>query len=220
MTFSTTVTGIYAYDLAGTMRNSTATYSNGYNNSYKILGGTFVVSGDDARLELSNVYFGSPETIPAMFTMNGHTLTFDGTSYVGLGKFRSTDSGKWVFTGGNCVYEWLNGCGPTNVDVDVYAPAHFKLKGDADVRGLVYEGTFWEKNTVVSHLLVYGRYVAGPCHLPINMRNGSTLDLSKITAQWGHSPHRFLAWLLKGECPQMVLQNLSLLQVEICRKLT
>lgn len=42
----------------------------------------------------------------------------------------------------------------------------------------------WEKNTVVSHLLVYGRYVAGPCHLPINMRNGSTLDLSKITGSF------------------------------------
>ncbi len=116
--------------------------------------------------------------------MNGHTLTFDGTVYVGLGAFRSNDYGKWVFTGGNCVYEWLNGNGPTNVDVEVYAPASFKLKGNADVGGLVYEGTFWAKNTVVSHLLVYGRYLAGPCHLPISMRNGSTLDLSAITGSF------------------------------------
>ncbi len=113
--------------------------------------------------------------------MNGHTLTFDGVNYVGLGGFRSNDYGKWVFTGGNCNYEWLNGYGPTNVDVEVYAPARFKLKGNADVGGLVYEGTIWEKNQVVSHLLVLGRYVAGPCHLPIQMCNGSTLDLSAIT---------------------------------------
>ena len=31
--------------------------------------------------------------------MNGHTLTFDGTSYVGLGAFRSNVYGKWVFSG-------------------------------------------------------------------------------------------------------------------------
>ena len=86
--------------------------------------------------------------------------------------------------GGDCCYEWLNGCGPTNVDVEVYAPAYFKLKGNADVKGLVYEGTLWQKNQVVSHLLVYGRYLAGPCHLPINMRNGSTLDLSAITGSF------------------------------------
>ena len=174
---------IYAYDLAGTMRSQTATESYGWNNAYRILGGTFVVSGDDARLELSNVYFACPDGT-AWFTMNGHTLTFDGTVYVGLGAFRSNDYGKWVFTGGNCVYEWLNGNGPTNVDVEVYAPASFKLKGNADVGGLVYEGTFWAKNTVVSHLLVYGRYLAGPCHLPISMRNGSTLDLSAITGSF------------------------------------
>ena len=119
-----------------------------------------------------------------MFTMNGHTLTFDGTSYVGLGAFRSNDYGKWVFSGGSCCYEWLNGCGPTNVDVEVHAPAYFKLKGNADVKGLVYEGTLWQKNQVVSHLLVYGRYLAGPCHLPISMRNGSTLDLSAITGSF------------------------------------
>ena len=175
---------IYAYDLAGTMRSQTATQSYGWNNAYRILGGTFVVSGDDARLELSNVYFACPDTTPAMFTMNGHTLTFDGTSYVGLGAFRSNDYGKWVFSGGDCCYEWLNGYGPTNVDVEVHAPAYFKLKGNADVKGLVYEGTLWQKNAVVSHLLVFGRYVAGPCHLPINMRNGSTLDLSKITGSF------------------------------------
>ena len=58
------------------------------------------------------------------------------------------------------------------------------MKGNADVGGLVYEGTFWAKNTVVSHLLVYGRYLAGPCHLPINMCNGSTLDLSAITGSF------------------------------------
>ncbi len=175
---------IYAYDLAGTMRSQTATQSYGWNNAYRILGGTFVVSGDDARLELSNVYFACPDTTPAMFTMNGHTLTFDGTSYVGLGAFRSNDYGKWVFTGGNCNYEWLNGYGPNNVDVEVYAPAMFKLKGNADVGGLVYEATSWSKNQVVSHLLVLGRYVAGPCHLPIQMCNGSTLDLSKITGSF------------------------------------
>ena len=175
---------IYAYDLAGTMRSSTASSANGYNNAYRILGGTFVVSGDDARLELSNVYFACPDTTPAMFTMNGHTLTFDGTGYVGLGAFRSNDYGKWVFTGGDCLYEWLNGYGPNNVDVEVYAPARFKLKGNADVGGLVYEATSWSKNQVVSHLLVLGRYVAGPCHLPIQMRNGSTLDLSAITGSF------------------------------------
>ena len=175
---------IYAYDLAGTMRSQTATQSYGWNNAYRILGGTFVVSGDDARLELSNVYFACPDTTPAMFTMNGHTLTFDGTSYVGLGAFRSNDYGKWVFTGGNCNYEWLNGYGPNNVDVEVYAPAMFKLKGNADVGGLVYEATSWSKNQAVSHLLVLGRYVAGPCHLPIQMCNGSTLDLSAITGSF------------------------------------
>ena len=127
---------IYAYDLAGTMRSQTATESYGWNNAYRILGGTFVVSGDDARLELSNVYFACPDGT-AWFTMNGHTLTFDGTDYVGLGAFCSNDYGKWVFTGGNCVYEWLNGNGPTNVDVEVYAPARFKSKGNADVCGLV-----------------------------------------------------------------------------------
>ena len=37
---------------------------------------------------------------------------------------------------------------------------------------------------MVSHLLVFGRYVAGPCHLPINMCNGSTLDLSAITGSF------------------------------------
>ena len=174
---------IYAYDLAGTMRSQTATESYGWNNAYRILGGTFVVSGDDARLELSNVYFACPDGT-AWFTMNGHTLTFDGTNYVGLGAFRSNDYGKWVFSGGSCRYEWLNGCGPTNVDVEVYAPACFKLMGNADVGGLVYEATSWSKNQVVSHLLVFGRYVAGPCHLPINMRNGSTLDLSKITGSF------------------------------------
>ena len=174
---------IYAYDLAGTMRSQTATESYGGNNAYRILGGTFVVSGDDARLELSNVYFACPDGT-AWFTMNGHTLTFDGTNYVGLGAFRSNDYGKWVFSGGSCGYEWLNGCGPTNVDVEVHAPAYFKLKGNADVKGLVYEGTLWQKNQVVSHLLVYGRYLAGPCHLPINMRNGSTLDLSAITGSF------------------------------------
>ena len=166
------------------MRSSTASSANGYNNAYRILGGTFVVSGDDARLELSNVYFACPDTTPAMFTMNGHTLTFDGTGYVGLGAFRSNDYGKWVFTGGDCLYEWLNGYGPNNVDVEVYAPARFKLKGNADVGGLVYEATSWSKNQVVSHLLVLGRYVAGPGHLPIQMRNGSTLDLSAITGSF------------------------------------
>ncbi|MBQ6142674.1 MAG: hypothetical protein IJI54_15465, partial [Kiritimatiellae bacterium] len=175
---------IYAYDLAGTFRNKTNVSGGGYNTAIRILGSTFVVSGDDARLELGNVYFACPDTSYAMFTMNGHTLTFDGTSYVGLGAFRSNDYGKWVFSGGSCCYEWLNGCGPTNVDVEVYAPAYFKLKGNADVKGLVYEGTFWQKNQVVSHLLVYGRYLAGPCHLPISMRNGSTLDLSKITGSF------------------------------------
>lgn len=175
---------IYAYDLAGTMRSQTASQANGYNTAYRILGGTFVVSGDDARLELGSVYFACPDTTPAMFTMNGHTLTFDGTGYVGLGAFRSNDSGKWVFTGGSCIYEWLNGYGPNNVDVEVHAPALFKLKGNADVGGLVYEGTSWQKNQVVSHLLVLGKYVAGPCHLPIQMRNGSTLDLSKITGSF------------------------------------
>ena len=174
---------IYAYDLAGTMRSQTATESYGWNNAYRILGGTFVVSGDDARLELGNVYFACPDGT-SWFTMNGHTLTFDGTNYVGLGAFRSNDYGKWVFSGGSCRYEWLNGCGPTNVDVEVYAPACFKLKGNADVKGLVYEGTSWSKNQVVSHLLVLGRYVAGPCHLPIQMCNGSTLDLSVITGSF------------------------------------
>ena len=175
---------IYAYDLAGTFRNKTNVSGGGYNTAIRILGSTFVVSGDDARLELDSVYFACPDTTPAMFTMNGHTLTFDGTSYVGLGAFRSNDYGKWVFSGGSCCYEWLNGCGPTNVDVEVHAPAYFKLKGNADVKGLVYEGTLWQKNQVVSHLLVYGRYLAGPCHLPINMRNGSTLDLSAITGSF------------------------------------
>ena len=175
---------IYAYDLAGTFRSKTNVSDGGYNPAIRILGSTFVVSGDDARLELSSVYFACPDTTPAMFTMNGHTLTFDGTVYVGLGAFRSNDSGKWVFTGGSCIYEWLNGYGPNNVDVEVYAPARFKLKGNADVGGLVYEGTFWEKNAIVSHLLVLGRYVAGPCHLPIQMRNGSTLDLSRITGSF------------------------------------
>ena len=175
---------IYAYDLAGTFRSKTNVSGGGYNTAIRILGGTFVVSGDDARLELSNVYFACPDTTPAMFTMNGHTLTFDGTSYVGLGAFRSNDYGKWVFTDGSCIYEWLNGYGPNNVDVEVYAPALFKLKGNADVGGLVYEGTTWQKNAIVSHLLVFGRYVAGPCHLPISMRNGSTLDLSAITGSF------------------------------------
>ena len=175
---------IYAYDLAGTFRSKTNISGGGYNTAVRILGGTFVVSGDDARLELSNVYFACPDTTPAMFTMNGHTLTFDCTGYVGLGAIRSNDYGKWVFSGGNCNYEWLNGYGPNNVDVEVYAPAHFKLKGNADVGGLVYEGTIWEKNNLVAHLLVLGRYVAGPCHLPINMRNGSTLDLSAITGSF------------------------------------
>ena len=175
---------IYAYDLAGTFRNKTNVSGGGYNTAIRILGSTFVVSGDDARLELDSVYFACPDTTPAMFTMNGHTLTFDGTSYVGLGAFRSNDYGKWVFSGGDCCYEWLDGYGPTNVDVEVHAPAYFKLKGNADVKGLVYEGTFWQKNGVVSHLLVYGRYLAGPCHLPINMRNGSTLDLSAITGSF------------------------------------
>ena len=175
---------IYAYDLAGTIRSKTSVSGGGYNTAIRILGGTFVVSGDDARLELSNVYFACPDTTPAMFTMNGHTLTFDGTSYVGLGAIRSNDYGKWVFSGGNCIYEWLNGYGPTNVDVEVHAPAVFKLKGNADVKGLVYESSTWQKNAIVSHLLVYGRYVAGPCHLPIQMRNGSTLDLSKITGSF------------------------------------
>ena len=175
---------IYAYDLAGTIRSKTSVSGGGYNTAIRILGGTFVVSGDDARLELSNVYFACPDTTPAMFTMNGHTLTFDGMNYVGLGAFRSNDYGKWVFTGGSCIYEWLNGYGPRNVDVEVYAPALFKLKGNADVGGLVYEGTTWQKNAVVSHLLVLGRYVAGPCHLPIQMCNGSTLDLSAITGSF------------------------------------
>ena len=175
---------IYAYDLAGTFRNKTNVSGGGYNTAIRILGSTFVVSGDDARLELDSVYFACPDTTPAMFTMNGYTLTFDGTSYVGLGAFRSNDYGKWVFSGGDCCYEWLNGYGPTNVDVEVHAPAYFKLKGNADVKGLVYEGTLWQKNQVVSHLLVYGRYLAGPCHLPINMRNGSTLDLSAITGSF------------------------------------
>ena len=174
---------IYAYDLAGTIRSKTSVSGGGYNTAIRILGGTFVVSGDDARLELSNVYFACPDGT-AWFTMNGHTLTFDGMNYVGLGAFRSNDYGKWVFSGGNCIYEWLNGYGPNNVDVEVYAPARFKLKGNADVGGLVYEGTVWEKNAIVSHLLVLGRYVAGPCHLPINMRNGSTLDLSAITGSF------------------------------------
>jgi len=175
---------IYAYDLAGTFRSKTNVSGGGYNTSVRILGGTFVVSGDDARLELSNVYFACPDTTPAMFTMNGYTLTFDGTGYVGLGAFRSNDYGKWVFTDGDCLYEWLNGYGPNNVDVEVYAPARFKLNGNADVCGLVYEATSWSKNQVVSHLLVLGRYVAGPCHLPIQMCNGSTLDLSKITGSF------------------------------------
>ena len=182
--FISTSSCIYAYDLAGTMRSQTASQANGYNTAYRILGGTFVVSGDDARLELGSVYFACPDTAPTWFTMNGHTLTFDGTGYVGLGAFRSNDYGKWVFTGGSCIYEWLNGYGPNNVDVEVHAPALFKLKGNADVGGLVYEGTSWQKNQVVSHLLVLGKYVAGSCHLPIQMCNGSTLDLSKITGSF------------------------------------
>ena len=150
------------YYSAGTFRSKTNVSGGGYNTAIRVLGSTFVVSGDDARLELDSVYFACPDTTPAMFTMNGHTLTFDGTSYVGLGAFRSNDYGKWVFSGGDCCYEWLNGYGPTNVDVEVHAPAYFKLKGNADVKGLVYEGTLWQKNQVVSHLLVYGRYLAGP----------------------------------------------------------
>ena len=173
------------------------------------MGGTFVVSGDDARLELSNVYFACPDTTPAMFTMNGYTLTFDGTGYVGLGAFRSNDYGKWVFTGGDCVYEWLNGYGPNNVDVEVYAPARFKLKGNADVGGLVYEGTVWEKNNSVAHLLVLGRYVAGPCHLPINMRNGSTLDLSKITGSFDltNAVANTTAYVTDGVIGDMIFQS-------------
>ena len=176
--FYSTSSCIYAYNLAGTFRSSTG--GTGYNAPERILGGTFVVSGD-ARVELTNVYFASPDTAPVIFTMNGHTLTFDGSGYNGLGGFRSTDSGTWVFTGGSCIYEWLNGYGPTNVDMVVRSPALFKLKGNADIRGLVYEGTSWQKNSVVSRFLVFGTYLAGPCHPPINMRSGSTLDLSAIT---------------------------------------
>ena len=200
---------IYAYDLAGTFRSKTNVSGGGYNTSVRILGGTFVVSGDDARLELSNVYFACPDTTPAMFTMNGYTLTFDGTGYVGLGAFRSNDYGKWVFTGGDCVYEWLNGYGPNNVDVEVCAPARFKLKGNADVGGLVYEGTIWEKNAIVSHLLVLGRYVAGPCHLPIQMRNGSTLDLSKITGSFDltNAVANTTAYVTDGVIGDMIFQS-------------
>ena len=175
---------IYAYDLAGTFRSKTNVSGGGYNTSIRILGATFVVSGDEARLEMGNVYFACPDTTPAMFTMNGHTLTFDGENYVGLGGLRSTDSGTWVFTGGVCCYEWLNGYGPTNVDMVVRSPAFFKSKGNSDMRGLTYEGAKWEKNSVVSHLLVFGTYHAGPCHPPISMRNGSTLDLGAITGSF------------------------------------
>ena len=172
---------IYDYDIAGTFRSRTS--GTGYGAGDKILGRTVVISGD-ARIELTNVYFASPDTSPVMFTMNGHTLTFDGSDYVGLGGFRSNDWGKWVFSDGSCIYEWLNGYGPTNVDVEVHAPALFKLKGNADIKGLVYDAASWQKNNLVAHLLVYGTYVAGLCHLPIQMCNGSTLDLSAITGSF------------------------------------
>ena len=179
-----TASCIYAYDLAGTFRSKTTVSGGGYNTAIRILGSTFAVSGDDARLELGSVYFACPDATYATFTMNGHTLTFDGENYVGLGAFRSNDYGKWVFADGDCIYEWLNGYGPTNVDVEVHAPSVFKLQGDVDVKGLVYEGTSWQKNKFVAHLQVHGRYLAGPCHLPINMRSGSTLDLSAITGSF------------------------------------
>ena len=45
-----------------------------------------------------------------------------------------------------------------------------------DVGGLVYEGTSWQKNQVVSHLLVLGKYVAGP----INVNLAGKTDLIAI----------------------------------------
>ena len=55
---------IYAYDLAGTFRSKTNVSGGGYNSAIRILGATFTVSGDDARLGPGNVYFACPDTSP------------------------------------------------------------------------------------------------------------------------------------------------------------
>ena len=177
--FSTS-TCIYAYELAGTFFASTTTGANGWDNAYKFLGSTVVLTGD-ARMVLDKVYFGCPDQNPAWFTMNGHTLTFSSGGaedpYVGMGSLRSRDWGRWVFEDGQ--WEWLAGYGPIAVDATTHAK--FKMKGNFDFGGFEYLADTWERNTgaTSAEVLVYGAYKVGDYRPPLFLKNGATLDLGE-----------------------------------------
>lgn len=175
--FSTS-TCIYSYELAGTFFASTTSGPNGYDDSYKFLGRSVVLTGD-ARMVLDKVYFGCPDQNPMWLTMNGHTLTLSNDvagGYVGMGAIRARDWGRLVFEGIG-QWEWLAGCGPYTVDVTTHSK--FKMKGNFDFRGFEYLADVWERNTGTSsaEVLVYGAYKAGDFRPPLVLKNGATLDL-------------------------------------------
>lgn len=175
--FSTS-TCIYSYELAGTFFASTTSGPNGYDDSYKFLGRSVVLTGD-ARMVLDKVYFGCPDQNPMWLTMNGHTLTLSNDvadGYVGMGAIRARDWGRLVFEGIG-QWEWLAGYGPYTVDVTTHSK--FKMKGNFDFRGFEYLADVWERNpgTSSAEVLVYGAYKAGDFRPPLVLKDGATLDL-------------------------------------------
>jgi hypothetical protein len=178
---------IYRYDLAGTFRNWTGKRDNGWGAGYKCFGSPLTLSGD-ATLTGGGFYFANPDG-DLSIAMNGHTLTFvtddlgSTANYIGLGSLKVSDPGKMEFRYG--LYEWLAATTPTNVDMEVVSPAYFKLGNATDgisIKGLVYGGTKWEKNSSkATRLNVYGTYLAGPMRPPMVMMDESTIDFSEAS---------------------------------------
>ena len=176
---------IYAYDLAGTVRQYSA--GNGYSNDCRCFG-DITLSGD-ATIIGSGFFFANPTKTSGLITFNGHKLTLDisvkegGAGYSAFGAWRDEAAGGTIEVV-HGQFEAVLGYGCLRTRLVVCEGANFKIKGSFDVGGLVFESSSWISNVGTPILQVCGVYEAGPMRPPLNMRDGSTLDLGAVDGVW------------------------------------
>ena len=176
-------------DLPGTFQTScrynfvlyggSAIQAGAFNQRRTPLFGTMELLGDASFSLADKAYFGGTSSSHSEITLYGHTLTVTASGGPNMGQVKTLDDGKVSFTAGSGIGMHEANSDFTTATVE-YTGTGYAMLGDHGLStgNLVYNTEKWSSHNVNAVLSVYGTYTAGTHRPPIEMKNGSTLDLS------------------------------------------